>query len=191
MKKKDLALISETYARNVLNEAVPPYELGSSGGEPYDPSKHQIQDTTKFKTLHRPGYEASNKGFARDPDYEFKMHDIMEYVSQMVKADIEDAGGIIADDTKEMYKRVADYVNETYPGIFQDSFTFHVARNIIESLEEAGFLKYTRTGKEKSKELKTPASQSKSVEEFRSAAQKRLQDRLASRSSGDDFNEEV
>lgn len=156
MKKKDLALISETYAKSVLNENVPPFELGGSYENP-DPSKYETGERGKFKAFQSEKYPKQTRGFSENPDYERLLTAIISRVGKEIVAAITDAEGRIEDTKQEAGQRAGEIINRTIlvkgQPLFQASHAQHLGRNIIDALERAGVIKElprTRSGGESS-----------------------------------------
>ena len=144
MKKKDLALISETYAKKVLNENVPPFELGGSYENP-DTSKYQTGDRDEYKAFSSETYPKLTRGFDTNPDYERLLTAIINRVGKQIVAAITDADGRIEDSKVEAGARAGDIITRTVlvkgKPLFPPSHAEHLGRNIIDALLRAEVIK--------------------------------------------------
>jgi len=160
MKKKDLALISETYARDVLNEAVPPFELGSNYESPdeskYKAERGQANPKGLFKAFNPETYK-HDKGvvkLASSSNFGVLLTAIINKVGKDIVAAISDEGGRIEDSKQEAAERAGAIIQKriidraTGSPMFSNSQSKHLGRNVVDALERAGVIKeLTRTRK--------------------------------------------
>jgi hypothetical protein len=140
-KKTDLNIIAERYELQVLNET--PFAAGEYYSDPKK-DEYKLDDRNEWKAASSDTYSKMTGDLGNNPEFKEIMSSITDAVGASILQAIQDAGGKIPDNRKQLQERVAKVVKSIEIGgrpLFTPSHTIHVARNIVGALERAGVIK--------------------------------------------------